>query len=160
MSENTDKTHPAEVVQASESVCGAGIQNKITRDHRIRVCMPEMRKDSTDVWTLDGLRSQLDILNGLDQTAKSDAGKPQYSLIPPAILDSIERVRTYGNQKYHDPDNWRDVEAQRYWEAVLRHVRAAWTDYKSRDEESQLMHIEHVACNLAFLLQFIEEGKA
>jgi hypothetical protein len=94
-----------------------------------------------------------------DQTAKNDAGKPTYTLIPPAILDSIERVRAYGNAKYHSPDNWRNVEAQRYWEATLRHARAAWTDYTAIDDESGLLHIEHMACSLAFILQFLAEGE-
>ena len=92
-----------------------------------------------------------------NQTAKSDAGKPTYTLVPPAILDGIEAVRAYGNRKYHDPDNWRQVEPQRYWEACLRHARAAWNDYTAKDPESGLLHIEHMACNLAFLLQFISE---
>ena len=92
-----------------------------------------------------------------DQTAKSDAGKPTYTLVPPAILDSIEAVRAYGNRKYSSPDNWRQVEPQRYWEACLRHARAAWNDYTAKDPESGLLHIEHCACNIAFLLQFISE---
>ena len=49
------------------------------------------------------------------------------------------------------------MEPQRYWEAALRHTLAAWMDYRKRDRESGLMHIEHIACNLAFLLQFLEE---
>jgi hypothetical protein len=68
-------------------------------------------------------------------------------------------VRQYGNKKYHGPDNWKTVEAQRYWEAILRHAVAAWDDYKAKDKESGLMHIDHIACNLAFLIAMIEEGK-
>ena len=30
--------------------------------------------------------------------------------------------------------------------------------FEQVDPESGLMHIEHVVCNLAFLLQFIEES--
>ena len=91
------------------------------------------------------------------QEAKSDNGKPHYSYVPPALLDACVKVREYGNQKYHDPTNWRQVEPQRYWEATLRHARAAWDDYTAKDDESGLMHIEHMVCNLAFLLQFIED---
>lgn len=92
-----------------------------------------------------------------NQTAKSDNGKPTLSWVPPAIIRAVERVRAFGNRKYHDPNNWRQVEPQRYWEAFLRHTLAAWWNYRKRDPESGLMHIEHCACNLAFLLQFIEE---
>ena len=92
-----------------------------------------------------------------DQSAKADAGKPTYTLVPPAIIESVERVRAYGNRKYHSPDNWRSVEPQRYWEAVLRHTLASWNDYTAKDPESGLLHLEHLACNIAFLLQFIKE---
>lgn len=90
-------------------------------------------------------------------TAKADKGKPQYTLVPPALLDACERVRQYGNKKYHSPENWREVEAQRYWEALIRHVRAAWDDYRKRDKESGLRHLDHIICNAAFIEQFLEE---
>ena len=94
-----------------------------------------------------------------NQEAKADAGKPQLTLVPPQILFAIERVRQYGNQKYHSPDNWKTVEAQRYWEAILRHVVAAWNDYTAVDEDSELMHIDHIACNLSFLIAMVEGEK-
>lgn len=92
-----------------------------------------------------------------NQDAKADNGKVHYTYVPPALLDGCVRVREYGTRKYSDPLNWRKVEPQRYWEATLRHARAAWDDYTKKDEESGLMHIEHMVCNLAFLLQFIQE---
>ena len=85
--------------------------------------------------------------------AKSDSGKPHPSYVPPAIIRSVMAVREYGNRKYHDPQNWRTVEPERYHEAMLRHILAAWEDPYSVDPESGLMHIEHAACNIAFLLQ-------
>lgn len=91
-----------------------------------------------------------------DQAAKQDADKPQYTLVPPAIIRAVERVRAYGNEKYHDPENWKQVEPERFWEATLRHILAAWDKPYRTDPESGLMHIEHAACNLAFLLQFLE----
>ena len=90
-----------------------------------------------------------------NQEAKADAGKPDLTLVPPTILYSIEKVREHGNRKYHDRDNWKQVEPQRYWQAILRHVVAAWEDYKAVDQESGLMHIEHISCGLAFLLDMI-----
>lgn len=84
--------------------------------------------------------------------AKADRGKPHPSYVPVEIIEAVMRVREYGNAKYHDPDNWRTVEPQRYHEALLRHVLRAWTDPYAVDPESGLMHIEHVACNIAFLL--------
>ena len=90
--------------------------------------------------------------------AKADAGKPHPSYVPPALIRSVMRVREYGVQKYHDPDNWRLVELERYHEALLRHVLAMWEDPYAKDPESGLLHLAHVCCNAAFLLQSWEEG--
>ena len=38
-----------------------------------------------------------------DQTAKQDDGKPQYTLVPTGIIKAVEKIRAYGNEKYHDP---------------------------------------------------------
>lgn len=94
-----------------------------------------------------------------NQDAKADAGKMRPSLVPPEIVTAIAKVREYGCRKYTDPDNWKRVEPQRYWEAYLRHTLAAWEDYTSVDPESGLMHIEHAATNLAFLLALIQRDK-
>ena len=92
-----------------------------------------------------------------NQQAKADYGKPIFTWVPPAIIRAIERVRAFGNKKYHDPDNWRNVSPQRYWQAYLRHTIAAWWDFRKKDKESGLRHIDHCACNLAFIMQFLEE---
>ena len=94
-----------------------------------------------------------------DQTAKADTGKPQLSLVPKQIIYSIEKVRKFGCEKYNDPDNWRKVSVERYWDAMLRHVLTAWDDVTAVDEESGLMAIEHCACNLAFILELLAEDK-
>jgi hypothetical protein len=39
--------------------------------------------------------------------AKDDAGKPRLDLVPPGIIEAIGAIRTYGADKYGDPDNWR-----------------------------------------------------
>lgn len=90
---------------------------------------------------------------------KADSGKPRPSLVPPALIRGVDAIREYGCMKYHDPENWRKVEAQRYWDAALRHALAAWNDWKAVDEESGMPHIWHMACNLAFLMQYMEEEK-
>lgn len=91
------------------------------------------------------------------EVAKADAQKPKLSLVPPALIRAVCRVREYGCRKYHDPDNWRRVESVRYHEAMLRHVLACWDDPWAVDPESGLLHLEHIACNLAFMLQLRED---
>lgn len=84
--------------------------------------------------------------------AKADGGKPHPSYVPVEIIEAVMRVREYGTKKYHDPDNWKIVEPERYHDAMLRHVLACWNDPYAVDPESGLMHLEHIACNVAFLL--------
>lgn len=92
-----------------------------------------------------------------NQAAKADAGKPRPTLVPVSLIEAVTAVREHGTAKYHDPENWRKVEPQRYWEATLRHALGAWSDYTAIDEDSGLPHIAHMACNIAFLLEMMEE---
>lgn len=90
------------------------------------------------------------------QEAKADAGKLHLSYVPPAAITAIARIREHGVVKYKSPDNWRNVEPERYHEALLRHVLAMWDDPGSVDEESGLPHLWHVMCNGAFLCEMME----
>ena len=91
------------------------------------------------------------------QTAKADAGKPRLTLVPRRIIWAIARIREYGNQKYKDPDNWQQVEPQRYRDAAYRHFLAYLDDPHGIDEESGLPHLWHLACNIAFLCEMEDE---
>ena len=93
------------------------------------------------------------------QEAKADSGKPRPSLVQPALIRADMATREFGCSKYHDPDNWRNVEASRYWDALLRHVLAAWDDWQAVDPESGLPHLHHIICNAGFLAQYMEEEK-
>lgn len=92
------------------------------------------------------------------QEAKADKDKPRPSLVQPALIRADMGVREYGCKKYHKPDNWRNVEASRYWDALLRHVLAAWDDWQAVDLESGLPHLHHIICNAGFLAQYMEDG--
>lgn len=94
-----------------------------------------------------------------DQQAKADKGKPHPSYVPVALIEGVMAVREVGTAKYGDPDNWKQVEPERYHQAMLRHVLAAWNDPYKIDPESGLPHIAHVATNIAFLLEMKEEKK-
>ena len=93
-----------------------------------------------------------------DQAVKADSGKPQLTLVPRQILFDIARVREYGTKKYGDPDNWKQVEIQRYRDAAFRHFMAYLDDPQGLDEESGLPHLSHLACNIAFLCELEQEG--
>lgn len=112
---------------------------------------------------IDGTNRLTDTLTMDEQEDKSDGGKPRPSLVPPALIRGTDAVREYGTKTYGSPDNWRKVEPQRYWDALLRHVLAAWDDWQAVDPESGLPHLHHIICNAGFLEQYMEEeqdGKA
>ena len=90
------------------------------------------------------------------QEAKADRGKVRPTLVPPSLVLAVAAVREYGTMKYHDPDNWKRVEPQRYRDALYRHLLAYFSGEKN-DEESGLPHLHHAACNIAFLIEL--EGK-
>lgn len=94
------------------------------------------------------------LTNSVD--AKYDSGKLHLSYVPSALIYAVAYIREYGNAKYHDPNNWLDVEWQRYYEALLRHVELFKADPKGYDDESGLPHLWHIACNVAFLCHMLE----
>lgn len=87
-----------------------------------------------------------------DQLAKADAGKPRPTLVPVSLIEAVTAIREYGCQKYHDPENWRKVEPQRYRDALYRH----WLAYlkgEKNDPESGLPHLWHLVTNGSFLIE-------
>ena len=86
-------------------------------------------------------------------TAKKDEGKPRLFLTPPGIIEAVGWVRTFGTEKYGDPDNWKKVSPERYQDALMRHLVKYMRDPKGVDEESGLPHLWHMACNIAFLIE-------
>lgn len=91
-----------------------------------------------------------------NQEAKADAGKPKVSLVPMQIVRDIARIREYGCDKYHDPENWKRVEKERYIDALGRHTLAFLNNPMGVDEESGLPHLWHLECNAAFLSEIMK----
>lgn len=89
----------------------------------------------------------------MNQEAKSDKGKLRPTLVPVSNIQAIAAVREFGCEKYNDPENWRNVEPQRYKDAAYRHWLAYLAGEKN-DNESGLPHLWHLACNIAFLIEF------
>jgi hypothetical protein len=90
---------------------------------------------------------------------KDDTGKNRLDLIEPEFIESVGKVLTFGANKY-EPNNWQNVEdgKDRYYAAALRHLMA-YRKGEEKDPESGLSHLEHVACNIMFLLHFEREEK-
>jgi hypothetical protein len=88
---------------------------------------------------------------------KYDQGKPRLDLVPPGIIEAVGVVRTYGVSKYNTTQGWQQVEPERYTAALMRHLCKFLRDPYSKDKESGLPHLWHMACNIAFLIEFYEE---
>ena len=91
------------------------------------------------------------------QEAKADKGKLRISLTPTQIIKDIAEVRMYGTDKYGSPENWKQVEMQRYIDALLRHTLEFIKDNDSADKESGIPHYKHMACNMAFICEMLGE---
>lgn len=89
------------------------------------------------------------------QKAKADYGKEELTLVPRRIIHDICAIRMYGNQKYPEggPDNWKQVEIERYRNAAYRHFLSYLDDPQGKDKESGFPHLWHLACNIAFLCE-------
>lgn len=103
------------------------------------------------------IKNEYNKIKEKEQSIKADSGKPILSYVPKQIIYEIEKVRSFGIRKYKDPDNWKRVEIERYHQALLRHTLAVWEDINARDKESGLLHLSHIACNVAFLLEMMNE---
>lgn len=93
---------------------------------------------------------------------KFDGGKPRFSLLRfgcARALRGIANVLTFGAKKYA-AHSWKEVDEgiDRYWSAMERHLNEIGTHgMDSRDEESGLLHIDHVGCNVMFLAELIRK---
>lgn len=86
------------------------------------------------------------------EEAKADQGKVRPTLVPASLVWAVAKVREHGTVKYGSPENWRQVEPQRYRDALYRHLLAYFSGEKN-DLESGLPHLHHAACNIAFLIE-------
>ena len=120
----------------------------------------EKGNTTKEEWLDSWNENLLNFTSQKNQQAKADAGKPILSLVPTEIIYEIEKVRSYGVKKYKNPDNWKNVELERYHEALLRHTMAVWDDIGARDEESGLLHLSHIATNIAFILEMLKDKES
>jgi hypothetical protein len=88
-----------------------------------------------------------------EEGLKFDNDKPRLELIPSSLFDAVGEILTMGAKKYAD-NNWRKgLKYTRVLGALMRHLNA-WREGDSIDKESQKSHMWHVACNVAFLIEF------
>ena len=128
--------------------------NDIYKEHILKPkCEIDLKKAEEQL----GMEIHLD----KDQTAKADFGKEELTLVPRRIIHDICAIRMYGNRKYPEggPDNWKQVEIERYRNAAYRHFLAYLDDPQGKDEESGFPHLWHLACNIAFLCEMEDQNE-
>ena len=86
---------------------------------------------------------------------KETTGKLDWSLVPFDAMEEVVRVLEFGVKKYAR-DNWKqdipDVK-NKLFAAMHRHL-TAYSKGEQCAEDSQLMHMAHVACNALFLIWY------
>lgn len=93
-----------------------------------------------------------------NEAVKNDEEKLRFDLISPAALRGIAGVLTYGAKKY-SARNWElGLSYGRVYAALQRHLNY-WWDREQFDPESKLYHLDHAACCLMFLQDYIRSGK-
>lgn len=80
-------------------------------------------------------------------------GKNRLDLVPVSLTEEVGKVLTYGATKY-DADNWRrGMSWSSVYASMQRHINK-WREGDEIDEESGLSHLSHIACNVAFLIEY------
>ena len=69
-------------------------------------------------------------MDAFSQAIKADAGKYRPTLVPPSLVQAVAVIREYGTAKYGDSENWRQVDPQRYRDALYRH----WLAYLQNEK--------------------------
>lgn len=79
-------------------------------------------------------------------------------LIPTSAYVGVGKVLTHGAEKY-GANTWQDVEYERYIGALIRHLIAFIEDPLGVDNDSGLLHSEHLLTNAVFLNDAVVAGR-
>jgi hypothetical protein len=96
--------------------------------------------------------------SNINDVAKDDAGKYKIINVSKRFIDAVFSIRTYGQNKYGDSENWKNVSIDRYINAAGRHLIEYLMDNKSVDMESIKPHLHHFACNIVFIYNMTDSN--
>lgn len=88
-----------------------------------------------------------------EQGLRFNEGKLRYDLLHPVSQEGIVKVLTKGAEKYA-PKNW---EKGMSWSSVVASLKRHLAEFEKGidyDEETKLLHIDHIQCNAHFLSAF------
>ena len=80
-------------------------------------------------------------------------GKAELHQVPSSLNFAVAKCLQYGAQKY-EKGNWRKgMSWTTVYDCLQRHS-LKWLDGEALDDESGLPHLYHMACNVAFLIEY------
>lgn len=88
-----------------------------------------------------------------DEGLRFNQGKQRYELLHPVAQEGIVKVLSKGAEKYA-PKNW---EKGMSWSSVVASLKRHLAEFEKGidyDEETKLLHIDHIQCNAHFLSAF------
>lgn len=94
-----------------------------------------------------------------NSATRYNAGKPQWTLFDVSVFEGVVRVLEFGAKKY-GVDNWKKgFKWSSIMNSMYRHLYKWWYKGEENDEESGLPHMDHVACNVYFMLWHLQNKK-
>lgn len=91
--------------------------------------------------------------NEKGQGLRFNEGKNRLDLVPTSLITEVGKVLTFGASKYGD-NNWRKFMKWSKVVASLNRHLVAFENGEDFDKESGLLHLSHLACNVAFLIEY------
>lgn len=88
-----------------------------------------------------------------DTAKRFDSEKIRLDLVPPSLQEEVGKILTFGAKKYGD-HNWRKG---MNWSRCIGSLKRHLSEFEKgidRDFESGELHISHLLCNAAFLLEY------
>ena len=84
---------------------------------------------------------------------KHDLGKLPWHLLPSEATEGLLKVLSFGAKKYTERNWEKGIVYSRVFGATMRHMWSWWRG-EDLDPETGLSHLDHAACNIAFLQTF------
>lgn len=91
----------------------------------------------------------------MNEGGHDDKEKLRVDLVPLELIEGVAKVLGFGAKKYGDYNWQKGIRYTRIYGSALRHI-FQWRKLIDIDPESGLQHLEHAACNLAFLLWYMK----
>lgn len=89
----------------------------------------------------------------MNQATRHDNEKIRMDLVPSSLVEGVAKVLTFGAKKY-DAQNWRKGMS---WSRCIGSLKRHLNEFEKGinvDEETGFKHLEHLACNVAFLIEY------